>query len=418
MNEAERNNNIKKDNVWIKPNYQEMYDKGISRRIIYFIKTIRDAIPTKPYLPTQAYQNGYIEFVSDIRDKTMNISTEDITFKGRLSIAYGARGASKAAAHYEPERKVINLTKMKGAGSLGHEWAHALDHYLCSAINNREGFITETNNEIIEPIVSAMKYKILSKEDAKEILQKEYDSYKKDVVNYVKYVMGYSKCNDEQKKVLDNIIEEYTKQEVSWDEYLSYKKGNSKNEIIEKMSAVRKEMYGRGLLSNEKNNLIQQQYYLSERYVVIGTKELRVETDFYRDSKAFDNTYSKTDKRYWSSNIEMFARAFQCYIKDKLSPDRNDYLCGHADCYKQEVVDRNNDKKVLVAYPEGEERQKLNEQFDKMIEQIKEIGLFQEFSKEAVTFENNRDYENINSYDINEDFVQTSFMDMDYDIDI
>ena len=89
-----------------------------------------------------------------------------------MSIAYGARGASKAAAHYEPERKVINLTKMKGAGSLGHEWAHALDHYLCSAINNREGFITETNNEIIEPIVSAMKYKILSKEDAKEILQK------------------------------------------------------------------------------------------------------------------------------------------------------------------------------------------------------------------------------------------------------
>lgn len=40
MNEAERNNNIKKDNVWIKPNYQEMYDKGISRRIIYFIKQL------------------------------------------------------------------------------------------------------------------------------------------------------------------------------------------------------------------------------------------------------------------------------------------------------------------------------------------------------------------------------------------
>ena len=53
-----------------------------------------------------------------------------------------------------------------------------------------------------------------------------------------------------------------------------------------------------------------------------------------------------------------------------------------------------------------------------MMEQIKEMGLFQEFSKEAVTFENNRDYENINSYDINEDFVQTSFIDMDYDIDI
>ena len=59
----------------------------------------------------QANLNYSYEAFADLA-KALNISNEDITFKGRLSIAYGARGASKAAAHYEPERKVINLTKM------------------------------------------------------------------------------------------------------------------------------------------------------------------------------------------------------------------------------------------------------------------------------------------------------------------
>jgi hypothetical protein len=51
---------------------------------------------------------------------------------GDLAIAFGARGQglSGAKAHYEPDYGVINLTKMKGAGSLAHEWFHSLDHFL------------------------------------------------------------------------------------------------------------------------------------------------------------------------------------------------------------------------------------------------------------------------------------------------
>lgn len=47
-----------------------------------------------------------------------------------LGIALGARGSSKAAAHYEPGLHVINLTRFNGAGSLAHEWGHALDATL------------------------------------------------------------------------------------------------------------------------------------------------------------------------------------------------------------------------------------------------------------------------------------------------
>ena len=39
----------------------------------------------------------------------------------------------------------------------------------------------------------------------------------------------------------------------------------------------------------------------------------------------------KKDGGYWDSNVEMTARAFACYIKDKL-PYTSDYLAGHADC--------------------------------------------------------------------------------------
>jgi len=42
----------------------------------------------------------------------------------------GSRGSGNASAHFEPGAVVINLTKTKGAGTLAHEWFHALDNYF------------------------------------------------------------------------------------------------------------------------------------------------------------------------------------------------------------------------------------------------------------------------------------------------
>ena len=38
---------------------------------------------------------------------------------------------------------VINLTKTKGAGTLAHEWFHALDNYLLRAVGNRTSYATD-----------------------------------------------------------------------------------------------------------------------------------------------------------------------------------------------------------------------------------------------------------------------------------
>lgn len=62
----------------------------------------------------------------------LNVPPRALSLNGELALAFGARGQglSGARAHYERDRVVINLTKMKGAGSLAHEWMHAVDHYF------------------------------------------------------------------------------------------------------------------------------------------------------------------------------------------------------------------------------------------------------------------------------------------------
>lgn len=63
----------------------------------------------------------------------IGIPPKAISLNGQMGLAFGARGRggkTPAKAHYEPNNVVINLTKEKGAGSLAHEWFHAVDNYF------------------------------------------------------------------------------------------------------------------------------------------------------------------------------------------------------------------------------------------------------------------------------------------------
>jgi hypothetical protein len=116
---------------------------------------------------------------------------------------------------------------------------------------------------------------------------------------------------------------------------------------------------------------------LASEYRVAPVKELddlkeimryqeggRNRTDFYRGSLLFDHHFSKADKGYWSSACEMAARAFACYISDKLAEKgmRNDYLCGHSEA-------------AAAAIPHGEERERINRAFDELFKALKAEGL-------------------------------------------
>ena len=69
------------------------------------------------------------EALVDLADVT-GLPDRAISLDGQLGLAFGARGKGRAAAHYEPETKVINITRKNGVGTLAHEWGHALDDYI------------------------------------------------------------------------------------------------------------------------------------------------------------------------------------------------------------------------------------------------------------------------------------------------
>lgn len=74
----------------------------------------------------------------------LNLPPKALSLEGKLGLAFGARGRggkNAPAAHYEPGKVVINLTKNSGPGSLAHEWWHALDNYF----NIRDSFATESS---------------------------------------------------------------------------------------------------------------------------------------------------------------------------------------------------------------------------------------------------------------------------------
>lgn len=79
----------------------------------------------------QSLMNDAWDGLLDLAD-VLGIPPKAIGLNGDLALAFGARGhgLQGARAHYELDRAVINLTKEKGAGSLAHEWFHALDHYF------------------------------------------------------------------------------------------------------------------------------------------------------------------------------------------------------------------------------------------------------------------------------------------------
>lgn len=72
--------------------------------------------------------------------KCLKISQKQIGQNGFIYIAMGARGKSKAAAHYEPGKWTINLTKFKGAGSLAHEYGHCIDNLISFKVQKNGKF--------------------------------------------------------------------------------------------------------------------------------------------------------------------------------------------------------------------------------------------------------------------------------------
>lgn len=305
----------------------------------------------------QASLNMGFEALKDLAS-ALKVSDRDIAYQGTLAIAFGARGSGNAAAHYEPLRKVINLTKMHGAGSLAHEWWHGLDDYLGTRMGAK-GMLSEQPRLYapFKKLVDTMKYKPETPEQAAGRARAQNERTRSNAAGWLdSAVLGSLKRHGDEGQ-----MEAYA---VLREEFLSGEAGS-----VERISAFKKSVTGRVIPKSERDRLEIFEHMLHSMREQEAPQTGRVETDFYRNSVRMGKECEK-DGGYWDSNTEMTARAFACYIKDRL-PYASDYLAGHADCAVTFAAGKDGKMEVLKAFPEGEERKAINAVFDEIVADLK-----------------------------------------------
>lgn len=365
----------------------------------------------------QQFLNLAYDAFMDLAD-VLDVSPKAISLGGELSIAFGARGGSvkagggSAAAHYEPGRAVINLTKMHGAGSVAHEWAHALDNYFGlqgrgvrrdrEKIDSNDVFITtsyarhELRPEVrdaIADIVRTMTRKTVTRKvkadiDEEEMakLNKSFDyavrqgekelSGKRTSRKYNRKTKEYEYTDhtltDEQKakamELISKLPDDPTfKFTYDWSKNGHRAEGDVAKELYSLISDVLpNEKRSFGPLHNvflyadklkEKKDRMKDAAASKDETVVANT-------DYVNNSSWFDRERATN---YWTKPEELFARAMESWIADKMEEQgkSSDYLT-----YKKggiyEVMFKHN------PYPTGEERIAINESFQKLFDTIEE----------------------------------------------
>lgn len=334
---------------------------------------------------------GYDAFC-DLAD-ALGMEKTDISLNGTLSIGFGSRGLglSGAAAHYEPLRKVINLTKMNGAGSLAHEWWHAFEDYISGDTNQSEmssnfSKLPKNTRAAATELVNTMLYRDGTVEENALASQKQADRYQQRLKYYLDN--NFAALNGKMsKETMQNYVNqkyykrmateadfkrfaELTEQARKGDAQALAKFYDNKRSVVDDLSDLKKEITGKGLAKEDRLALA---HAVQDAGLTPDVK-VKEKTEYYKDALKISATHSK-DGGYWESNCEMLARAFASYITDKTAKS-NDYLSGHSE---GAVLA---DGTVAYIMPRGEERTRINAAFDKLFAAAKEDGLIHENTSE------------------------------------
>lgn len=303
-----------------------------------------------------------------------------VSLNGMLGVAFGAQGGGKFAAHFVPGVNEINITKTRGAGSLAHEWAHALDHYFgtqaglarsanpfASTLQGMSKYARgKLENVQLRPeieqafnnIVDVMRSRV---ETPAEVVKRRQDALQKakegaQVV--ADRLRPRLEGNAEALKALDAVMEGEAGEYVN----LPIPKGKRKpiGAIPENIKTVYDAL---GYSSQEAYDKSYQLHRvaLAKEQLSMDVTARSVHTQFYRNSMVLDG--KKTP--YWSTQWEMFARGFESWVMDALAlrGAANNYLVGEGKADEAQLDDS--------PYPRGSERALLNDAFGKLAAEIK-----------------------------------------------
>lgn len=312
----------------------------------------------------------------------------------KLAIAFGARGKGRALAHYEPARVVINLTKMKGAGSLAHEWGHAFDDFLglrCGIKSIRSYLSESPVTRLLEghPVAKAMGEVVKAMRSVDRTDEEILIGYKKEIENNGKSIrrqlnMWIKDLETEgyRRKASEKQLEEANKLADSL---------VASNDIEKYDSLIALYKMVKGIMPSKESresckyaiNHIEYVTKIINKYNETGEFEYRAtkSSKFYASAKKLD---AHRKELYYSATCEMFARCFESYVEDTLTERglKSQYLV-HSTMSNSLYGD-------LQPYPEGEERQRINAAIANLVAvALQEYG--SEYGKSNYSIYDNKD---------------------------
>lgn len=279
----------------------------------------------------------------------MNVPPKAVSLNGSLGMAFGARGGGRFLAHYEPGKLVINMTKLRGGGSLAHEWAHAMDHYF-GELDKPDAYTTQARGA--SGWMDEDQYNGIPRRRMEQI-DGQWKSVEKTRLDNLRPEMA--RAFDEVMRAI--FQRQITKAEMVRSQELDLERTQAL--AIKEQDADLKAMYQR--MAENKRQALEELRQDPEDTMYAG----RGRSEYANQAQALSG---KSTKGYWTRPTEMFARAFESWVFDKVTAmgARSDYLVHgvEGDRFAGGAYKGN-------PYPSGEERARINAAFDKLVSTMK-----------------------------------------------
>lgn len=278
----------------------------------------------------------------------VGIPQRAISLNGTLGLAFGARGGGRFAAHYEPGKLVINLTKLQGGGSLAHEWAHALDHYL-GELDRADAYQTSARGAsgwTSRRPYNGRPQRRMVREDGRWVVREErpLSNLRTELADAVDQVMAalYETARPQAELV--------RAAEHRLDQLMARRAEASAASDGKRLAEAAAAIEGA-------------QRSLEEARA--GLNAVTMASDFAGEARKLSG---KSADGYWLRPTEMFARAFEAYVFDRLVAmgARSDYLVHgvEEDRFAGPAYKGN-------PYPTGAERVTINAAFDRLVKALR-----------------------------------------------
>lgn len=316
----------------------------------------------------QMHLNHAFDAFHDLAE-ILDVPPKALSLGGMLGLAIGAQGhGGRFAAHFVPGVNEINLTRTTGAGALAHEWAHAVDHYFARQAGldtADEPYLSEhatlgetkTRHELVgnkyvpvtTPRFGDVRPEIVSAfKDLVQAMTKRQQTEEEARTEDAKYQQRLEKNVDGW---LGSIGRDFKGMEAEFDvlakrvragdfggERVAIGASTLVHPVVAEMRDLYKAKHGRvysidqlkGLQSNLDSLAYRREKAAHEQAMAAdaeATPERRkVSTDYVLNAARLDK--DKGGKAYWSTKCELFARAFDSFVADKLEAKqaKNSYL--------------------------------------------------------------------------------------------